>query len=1073
MLFDFGGSVIPGAWEQRLRQKLSVRGDVFSTNEWDVGLAKGVEHQIRLQDNKPFRERSRRIAPADIEDVRRHIKELLTAGITKESRSPYASPIVVARKKTGAIRMCIDYRTLNARTIPDQCTTPRIDDALDCLVGSKWFSVLVLRSGYYQIAMAEEDKEKMAFICPLGFFQFERMPQGITGAPATFQRLMEKAVGDMHLLQVIVYLDDIIVFGRTLEEHEERLLKVLDRLRECGLKVSIDKCQFCQSQVRVRLTVPETSRKVTAPETRSGSVGRAKGKRLGGRTEALIEGEPRTDSENEEDDLWYYYPERVETQPRPESEAQDGFVVEENTVCHGDESDRSQTEVAKTAFTEESNGELEVRVLPSPEELIGPGLEGGEPSLDNATREMEAGLQKVLQVDLEVNGLVDPLGTRSVTWQVEYPMSRTFSEEIPTLIRLAAHDLGGIVPLAMETEILNTAVLTGRTVAMPIKVVTVATDGAVTDVTESVECRSTDDDVVKVSERCDYVYVNGKEMRGRVRMMLNFTYNYLSTQLEVSVWMPRLPLQIDMADPELNQIKGWRIPVSGGNPRSADDDEVDGSRRDRGCGPQYQSTTVRVLTHFEAEPLEGRDQPDFLLGSDWQVDVTELVKDLLKVEDSRVARITNGTTLTGLNTGTTKVQVMSPLSDSVLAERSVRIVDDKVSITDLGVQLVSGLSLSLQLSPGSNRAIAATATTQDTMHSPKQESLVSAWLHFSDGSVTSLDLYDPAHYILTATSLDERVVTVQRAVWWRSPVVVVKGEGQGTLLRIEMSGADLCQKSKRRNVMASVSTNVRVKFSRNDDGDNRRQRPSSPYNEDSISEAGMVNKGATTIKTGAPLGDKRPIGGIPADFSNFPAQAEPPHGRTTEEDLLQARRGLTDLEIGMYALLGVFCLAILVFLINCVSYALQYQNKQLPLEAQESMAHAHDWVWLGHEGELMENHGGLCLQQDELSATVDSSLGLEEASQLLNGVLGQKSAQGQGGREHKSETGNSPTTKRKRVKFTTFSHSKTGGDCQGNSPLGVGKNDIQWVCPDIKLGDSIELRNYMERLNENATKNAA
>ncbi|KAK3515925.1 hypothetical protein QTP86_004944, partial [Hemibagrus guttatus] len=103
--------IIPGAWEQRLRQKLSVRGDVFSTNEWDVGLAKGVEHQIRLQDNKPFRERSRRIAPADIEDY----------------------------------------------------TTPRIDDALDCLVGSKWFSILDLRSGYYQMAMAEDDKEKTAF----------------------------------------------------------------------------------------------------------------------------------------------------------------------------------------------------------------------------------------------------------------------------------------------------------------------------------------------------------------------------------------------------------------------------------------------------------------------------------------------------------------------------------------------------------------------------------------------------------------------------------------------------------------------------------------------------------------------------------------------------------------------------------------------------------------------------------------------------------------------------------------------------------------------------------------------
>ena len=197
----------------------------------------------------PFRERSRRIAPADLDDLRRHLQGLLATGIIKESRSPYASPIVLARKKSGQLRMCIDYRTLNRRTIPDQYAAPRIDNALDCLTGSKWFSVLDLRSGYYQIPMAEEDKEKTAFICPLGFFQFERMPQGITGAPATFQRLMETAVGDMHLLEVIVYLDDLIVFGKTLEEHEERLLKVLDRLEDCGLKLSIDKCQFCQPQV--------------------------------------------------------------------------------------------------------------------------------------------------------------------------------------------------------------------------------------------------------------------------------------------------------------------------------------------------------------------------------------------------------------------------------------------------------------------------------------------------------------------------------------------------------------------------------------------------------------------------------------------------------------------------------------------------------------------------------------------------------------------------------------------------------------------------------------------------------
>ncbi|XP_053301840.1 uncharacterized protein LOC128460622 [Pleuronectes platessa] len=249
-LFNFGDSSIPEEWKSRLQQKLAKRRNVFSLHEWDVGLAKRVEHHIRLHDPRPFRERSRRLAPADIDDVRRHIQQLLAAGIITESRSPYASPIVVVRKKNGSIRICIDYRTLNNRTTPDQYTMPRIDDALDSLSGSQWFSVLDLRSGYYQIEMAPEDKEKTAFICPLGFYQFERMPQGITGAPATFQRLMEKAVGDMHFLEALVYLDDIIIFGKTLEEHEQRLLKVLDRLEEVGLKVSIDKCQFCQPRVK-------------------------------------------------------------------------------------------------------------------------------------------------------------------------------------------------------------------------------------------------------------------------------------------------------------------------------------------------------------------------------------------------------------------------------------------------------------------------------------------------------------------------------------------------------------------------------------------------------------------------------------------------------------------------------------------------------------------------------------------------------------------------------------------------------------------------------------------------------
>lgn len=247
--FDFADSPMPTEAKRRLCERMMERKEVFSSHEWDVGCSKSTQHEIRLKDARPFRERSRRLPPADFEDVRRHLQDLQNHGIISESRSPYASPIVVVRKKSGKVRMCVDYRTLNLRTVPDQYTVPRIEDALHCMSGSKWFSVLDLRSGYYQIPMSESDKEKTAFICPLGFYQFERMPQGISGAPATFQRVMERTVGDMNFLEVLVYLDDLIVFGNTLEEHEERLLKVLDRLKEEGLKLSLDKCQFGRTSV--------------------------------------------------------------------------------------------------------------------------------------------------------------------------------------------------------------------------------------------------------------------------------------------------------------------------------------------------------------------------------------------------------------------------------------------------------------------------------------------------------------------------------------------------------------------------------------------------------------------------------------------------------------------------------------------------------------------------------------------------------------------------------------------------------------------------------------------------------
>lgn len=266
LAFNLDDSPLSAEWKQRITDKLNSVSDVFSADDLSLGHTAAVKHHIRLQDHTPFKERSRPIHPSDREAVKQHLRELLDAGIIRESESPYASPVVLVRKKNGKIRLCIDYRKLNARTIKDAYALPNIEEAFSALSGAKWFSVMDLKSGYYQVEMAEEDKHKTAFTCPLGFYEFNRMPQGVTNAPSTFQRLMEKCVGDLHLSEVLVFLDDLIVFSETLEEHELRLLRVLQRLKDYGLKLSHEKCQFFRTSVKYLGHVVDAEGVHTDPE---------------------------------------------------------------------------------------------------------------------------------------------------------------------------------------------------------------------------------------------------------------------------------------------------------------------------------------------------------------------------------------------------------------------------------------------------------------------------------------------------------------------------------------------------------------------------------------------------------------------------------------------------------------------------------------------------------------------------------------------------------------------------------------------------------------------------------------
>ena len=223
---------------------------IFSTGPTDLDFTDLIEHKTNLVDETPFKEPYRQIPPALFEEVRQHLKKMLDAGAIRESQSPFTSNVVLVHKRDDSLRFCIDYRKLNNRTVKDTYYLPRIEETIDTLSGTKYFSKLDLRSGYWQVGVKESDKMKTAFsVGPLGFFECNRMAFGLGNAPAYFQRLMKRCMGKPHLRECLIYLDDIIIFSKTFDEHLVRLANVFRQLELHGLKLKGSKCEFFQRQV--------------------------------------------------------------------------------------------------------------------------------------------------------------------------------------------------------------------------------------------------------------------------------------------------------------------------------------------------------------------------------------------------------------------------------------------------------------------------------------------------------------------------------------------------------------------------------------------------------------------------------------------------------------------------------------------------------------------------------------------------------------------------------------------------------------------------------------------------------
>ena len=234
----------------RVRQVLGNWKSVFSTGPTDIGCTNITKHKIVLSDDTPFKQPYRKIPPAMYEEVRQHLKDMLDCGAIRESESPFSSNVVLVRKKDGSLRFCIDFRMLNSRTKKDAYMLPRFDDTVDLLVGSKYFSKLDLRSGYWQVEMEEDSKQYTAFsVGNLGFYETNRMAFGLVNSGATFQRVMERTMGDVLLRECLVFIDEILIFSETFEEHISRLENVFHRLSMHGLKLKGSKCELFKSSV--------------------------------------------------------------------------------------------------------------------------------------------------------------------------------------------------------------------------------------------------------------------------------------------------------------------------------------------------------------------------------------------------------------------------------------------------------------------------------------------------------------------------------------------------------------------------------------------------------------------------------------------------------------------------------------------------------------------------------------------------------------------------------------------------------------------------------------------------------
>ena len=232
-----------------VRELLFSYHDIFALKHNELGCTSAIKHEIHINDNKPFKEHFRHIPPPLLEEVHASLRDMLDTGAIWPSQSPWCNTVVVVWNKDGSLQFCIDIRCLNTQTKKDSYPLPRIQEVLENMTGDAHFSMMDFKSGFWQVCMAPELQQYTMFMVGnLGFYKFTRMPFGLCNAPTTFQHLMQNTLGEINLTYCIIYLDDVIVFRWTEEEHLKLLWVVFECFREFNLKLKPAKSSFFQTE---------------------------------------------------------------------------------------------------------------------------------------------------------------------------------------------------------------------------------------------------------------------------------------------------------------------------------------------------------------------------------------------------------------------------------------------------------------------------------------------------------------------------------------------------------------------------------------------------------------------------------------------------------------------------------------------------------------------------------------------------------------------------------------------------------------------------------------------------------